>query len=918
MEKRKTTIDGFAAMSRKVAGEGIVLIKNERETLPVRQEETVAVFGRCQINYYRSGTGSGGSVNVPYMVSALEGFRASEGLKIDETLASVYEAYVEENPFDNGGGGWAAEPWFQKEMTIEDTIAAQAAERSDKALVIIGRTAGEEQDNRDKEGSFRLTEAELDMLEVVTRHFDKVAVVLNVSNIIDMSWMDNHEQITSVLYAWHGGMEGGNALADVVTGKTVPSGKLTDTIASELTAYPSDRNFHKEDALFYQEDIYLGYRYFETFARDKVRYPFGYGLSYTTFDIKVDDIRIEGHGDKGTATFVMTVTNTGQTYSGKEVVQLYVEAPQGKLGKPARELIGFIKTELLAPGQSESLAIEVRIRDMASYDDNGITGHKSCYVLEEGVYSFYLGKDVRHAVKVESVYEQPELLVTEELQEVLAPVEVFERFRPGMVKEDGCYELNMEPVPLKTMDVAKVMKDNAPEAIPMTEDLGIKLTDVKEGRATLEAFIGQLPQHALETIVRGEGMCSPKVTPGTAGAFGGTGDVLLGFGIPVGCASDGPSGIRMDTGEEATQVPIGTLQACTWNSELIYELYVFEGKELCLNQVDTLLGPGMNIHRHPLNGRNFEYFSEDPYLTGVMATATVKGINDGGSQGTIKHFAANDQEHNRQSVNSIVSERALREIHLKGFEMAVKDGGAKSIMTAYNPINGIWTASNYELNTTVLRQEWGFTGIVMSDWWAKMNDPVTGGEPSMRNMASMVRAQNDIFMPVNNFGAEVNSFGDDLREAQDKGILSVGELQRSAMNICRFLLQSPSIERPVWKPKVIHFEPIGGPDNLTPMAVCQELELNTVKDMTFSLEVKEAGLYSIVTRMKHDNGPGAQSASNIMINGILATSANLNGTWGESVKEKSMSISLETGSYEVKLIFTKPGLEIETLNFVKQ
>ncbi|MGL4372908.1 MAG: glycoside hydrolase family 3 protein, partial [Turicibacter sp.] len=331
----------------------------------------------------------------------------------------------------------------------------------------------------------------------------------------------------------------------------------------------------------------------------------------------------------------------------------------------------------------------------------------------------------------------------------------------------------------------------------------IKLQDVKKGLASLEDFVAQLSNEELATIVRGEGMSSPKVTPGTAAAFGGVSHPLLAYGIPVACAADGPSGIRMDSGHKATQVPIGTLLACSWNLELVEDLYTFEGRELVSNQIDTLLGPGINIHRHPLNGRNFEYFSEDPLITGRFAAAVTSGIKTGGSCATVKHFACNDQEAARVDVDSVVSERALREIHLKGFEMAVKDGGAVSIMTSYNPINGHWAASNYDLNTTILRGEWDYSGIVMTDWWAKMNHPMTAGAAGKEYTSYMVRAQNDLYMVVENNGAQSNVANDDTKEALANGSLTVGELQRCAMNICRFVMNALVFDREMTESEAI-------------------------------------------------------------------------------------------------------------------
>lgn len=918
-------VKGFTEYVRRAAAEGIVLLKNEGQMLPIKKGEEVAVFGRCQIDYYRSGTGSGGSVNVPYKVNALDGLRQNEYIEVNENLATVYETFIEKNPFENGGGAWAAEPWFQKEMPLTEEIVEEAKKTSEKAVIIIGRTAGEDQDNEDIEGGYRLTKLEMQMLENVTKHFDKVAVVLNVSSIVDMSWLDDEQlksNLKAVLYSWQGGMEGGNALADVLSGNVTPSGKLSDTVAYNLNQYPSSKNFGDEQKNYYMEDIYVGYRYFETFNRQGVRFPFGYGLSYTQFQIETVRANVVGEGIKTEFDIHVKVTNIGDTYSGKEVVEVYYSAPQGLLGKPVLELCSFAKTKLLKPGESQTLTLKIPLSGMSSYDDGGVTGNKSSYVLEEGDYNLYVGNSVHHLEKIhfddKPFYTVGELMLVDTLNEALAPREDFHRIKPGRPKKSGEFEAVYEPVPKRTTSLKERIEEYLPYEYKQTGNQGIKLKDVKENKNSLEQFIAQLSQKELEVIVRGEGMSSPKVTAGTAGAFGGVGDCLLRYGIPVACAADGPSGIRMDSGGEAVQLPIGTLLACTWDVSLMEELYTYEGQELVLNDIDTLLGPGINIHRHPLNGRNFEYFSEDPYLTGCMAKAALTGIRKGGSTGTIKHFASNDQEHKRRQVDSVVSERALREIHLRGFEIAVKEGKASSMMTSYNPINGIWSASNYDLNTTILRREWEYTGIVMTDWWAEMNDPILGGEASKKKTSCMVRAQNDIYMLVNNYGAEVNSMDDDLSEAIENGKLTIGELQRSAMNICRFLLNAPAIDRPIKiaeAKKILPLKTRAYNDKLN--KVDTEILLNTKADTSFGVVVDEEGEYSIVVSMKNDQEESAQSSCNILLNDEYVTNIQLNGTNGLKVKEKNVNMILDKGIYDLKLIFTKPGLEIGSIILMK-
>lgn len=910
-------LPGFAEKCRGVAAEGAVLLKNEEKVLPLGGGEKISIFGRSQIEYYRSGTGSGGAVNVEYVSNILDALKANDSVEVNTEVADAYQEWLKSNPFDNGGGGWAAEPWNQKEMPISLSFAQKAAEKSGKALFIVGRTAGEDKDNVDAQGGYRLTDEEMENLRAVCSAFKQVIVLLNVANIIDMSWMKDPAVVPSlkaVVYIWQGGMEGGNGVADVLTGKIPVSGKLTDTIAYELADYPSTANFGDDNSNTHVEDIYVGYRYFETFAPERVMYPFGFGLTYTTFTIETE--KAESTADA--INFQVKVTNTGD-YAGKEVVQIYLCAPQGKLGRPARELVAFAKTGLLQPGQMQKLELSVPVSGLAAYDDGGVTGEKSCYVLEAGTYVFYVGNSVRNAravsVDAKAGYEVADLTVVERLEEAMAPTENFERMKPGkaQTKEDGSvvYELTYEKVPTRTIDLAKRIKDRMPQTIPQTGNQGIVLKDVAEGKATLEQFIAQLTDQELATLVRGEGMSSPKVTPGTASAFGGLGDSLYDYGIPVGCTSDGPSGIRMESGLKATQIPIGTLLACTWDIPLVEELYVLEGKELLGNEIDTLLGPGMNIHRNPLNGRNFEYFSEDPYVTGSMASAQTRGIKKGGSAGTIKHFAVNSQEKRRFQVDSVVSERALREIYLKGFEMAVKEGEASSIMTSYNRINGYHAASSYDMTTTILRGEWGFKGMVMTDWWANMNDPVEKGEGTRQNTAAMIRSQNDVYMVVNNNGGEINSMGDNTIEGLEKGWVTVGELQRSAMNICNFLMHAPVFSRPPKDRDAIEKFQAAGMDVADAQDVTKEPRLAVGAKKKLELQVSEPGVYGIFVKIMSEETNLAQSTTNILLNDQVASTVQMAGSDGRWLTQKLVRVELEKGIYELSLDYVKPGMNIE-------
>ena len=777
-----TDIKGFeekpyaplAIHSRKLAAEGCVLLKNENKVLPIKPENTVSFFGRTQIDYIKSGTGSGGLVHTEYVVNIIDGALNNSKINVNTELVDIYKSWIKENPFDEGNG-WASEPWFQKEYVPDESVVKSAREKSDVAVIVIGRTAGEDRDNAPEKGSWYLTDEEEQLLDVVSKYFENTVVLLNVGNILDMNWVEKYN-IKVVMYVWQGGQEGGNAIADVLSGDVNPSGRLSDTIAKDISDYPSSKNFGNKDSNLYQEDIYVGYRYFETFAPDKVLYPFGFGLSYTDFEI--EPYSVTKNNEKISA--VVIVKNIGNV-SGREVVQVYVEAPQGKLGKAKRSLCAFAKTSIIAPDKSDGLLIEMDIADLASYDDSGITGHKSCYVLEAGEYSIYIGKNVRDAEKV-FTFTIDELTVTEQLTEALAPERDFDVLYP-----DRNFKPAYRSVSKRTVNYNKRITDNLPKTIEYTGDRGIKLIDVKNGKNTMEKFIAQLSDTDLRCLVTGEGMSSPKARPGNTGVFGGVTRELADFGVPVVCLADGPSGVKMDNGDTATSMPNGTLIACSWDVEAAEKLYEYASVELCSHNIDSLLGPGINIHRSPLNGRNFEYLSEDPYLTGKIGAALVKGMSIHGNSATVKHFAANSQELCRNTVVSVVSERALREIYLKPFEMCVKEGNAKTIMTSYNPINEHWTAVNYELNTVILREEWGYTGMVMTDWWPKLSKE----ESDKQNLRDMIIAQNDVYMPAQ----DAVTFNSNIDESLENGTLTCGQLQRNAKNILNYIMGTHTFER---------------------------------------------------------------------------------------------------------------------------
>lgn len=920
-----TPLKELAPFCRQAAAQGAVLLKNEDNMLPIREEDRIALFGRCQIDYYRSGTGSGGAVNVEYSTNILDGLRRYHDIHINEELVCTYESWIKSHPFDNGNGTWASEPWHQEEMPLDENMVQEISAITNKAIVVIGRTAGEDKDNEDKPGSYRLTDEEYQMISIVTKYFTQVAVILNVCNIIDMSWLitDMGNHIKAVLYTWHGGIEGGNAAADLLVGEVSPSGHLTDTIAYSIKDYPAYPNYGNEDVDFYAEDIYVGYRYFETFHPEKVMFPFGFGLSYTTFTSKVMNGNVYGEDIDAVISIQVKVTNTGAC-TGKEVVQVYAKLPQGKLGQPAKALVSFEKTSLLAPGESQILTIDTPLRNLASYDDSGITGNAFCYVLEPGDYRFFIGSDCRNTTEVlkngSVLLRLDQVLVVEKLQQAAAPRRAFQRIRPGKFNGQA-YEIQYEQVPLRKINLKERILSSLPEPLNTEIQDTITFRDVWEGKASLDDFTAKLSVGELAAIVRGEGMCNSRVTPGTAAAFGGVSDELMERGIPTGCAADGPSGIRMDTGGKATQLPIGTLLACSFDPQLVENLFKLEGRELVQNEIDTLLGPGMNIHRHPLNGRNFEYFSEDPLITGLFATACAKGMSKAGVTGTLKHFACNNQERARQTVDAVVSERALREIYLRAFEMGVKEGGARAVMTTYNPMNGYQNACNYDLNTTILRKEWGYTGMVMTDWWAKLDDVIEGGKPNYVDTASMVRAQNDVYMVVNNFGAAINAKKDNTEQALIEGTLTIGELQRSAMNILRFLLESPAGSRPVKVQEPVDILPAALPDmKEKPALIHGKIDISNKRaEKEFVLfEVEKDGLYGILVDLMSAESDRAQMLSQLYINGEKAADIQTNGTWERWVTQRAAKVILHKGIYSLSIKHVRPGIQLSAIQFVEE
>lgn len=746
---------------KQVAEEGMVLLENNG-ILPIQKGAKVSLFGRSQNDYFYVGYGSGGEVNPPYCVNPVEGLQ-SKDIILTPWLKDLYQKFSKDN-FQKEAA-WGLWPRFLPELELTDDQVFQASQESDLAIVVIGRAAGEDKENILEPGSYYLTDQEKNLLDQVTKYFSQVVVVLNIGNIIDMSWINDYP-LSAVLLAWQTGMESGNSLANLLVGDVNPSGKLPVTVANDYNDYPSAQYFGHEEKSIYVEDIYVGYRYFETFAKSSVLYPFGYGLSYTTFKW---DGKFEKH--QGKLHIEAELMNTGKC-AGQEVLQVYIEQPQGALGKPEKVLIAYKKSQLLEPNQTETMSLEIPDYLFASYDDKT----RFAYLLEAGVYKIHIGNSVRNTICLGS-WTLDQDVILEQLSQKAAPEEKFDRMVAKL--QDGIMQIDYEPVTLQSVSVMERVEEGLKEdVLPISEQ------PFGSTGKTMRQIVESLTPSELDAITRGEGaMDSPLGPKGNAGILGGTRQSLRDKGIPVVVTTDGPAGIRLNY--YASLLPCGTSVASTFNDTLTQEMTALYGQEMIDLGSDIILAPGLNIHRNPLGGRNFEYFSEDPLLSGKMASAYVRGIQSQGVGACPKHFACNNQETNRNYNNSIVSERALREIYLKGFEICVKDSDPWTIMSSYNKVNGVWAHYHYDLATAILRQEWQYKGLVMTDWW--MRPAVDPNNANIENDAYRIRAQVDILMPGGVAFNQDEGDGSLIKSLQAKDGIQLKEVHRSAYNILNLI-----------------------------------------------------------------------------------------------------------------------------------
>lgn len=827
---------------RELAAECVVLLKNDGVLPLAANVKRIALYGTGARETVKGGTGSG-DVNSREVISIEQGLEnagfsitTKEWLnKYEQILTEGKKTYLEERKMFAEQKkipllmSMFAKP-FQNPILPKITKEYIRQTQSDTAIYVLSRNSGEGKDREYTEGDYLLRRDEVNMLRLLSEYYKNCIVLLNVGGIIDTTILNCIKGINAVVLIGQLGSMGGNVVADILIGEKVPSGKLTDTWAKKYEDYPCyaefSHNNHNIDDEYYREGIYVGYRYFDTFGVEP-SYCFGYGKSYTDFAIRTKNVIRQ----KNRLMLDIEVQNVGEKYCGKEVIQVYYSAPAIKLEKPYQELIAFVKTKLLSPKEKQMLQVDFLLEGMASYDES-----IAAWVLEEGEYIIRVGNSSRNTEEV-AVITVEERIVTEQVKNICKGVDLQNKINAPKIhcNDSQRRNENIFRFTLKKQEVQTTVK-KYPDMRLLLQDIRkdehIILQDVVEHKATVEELVAQLTVEEMATLCVGnyqgkaeEDCIVGSVSAAVPGAAADTTSLLLeSRKIPNLIMADGPAGLRLQPHFKATRdgnllpggemfgldirnfpenlpkdtidyyqyctaIPIATSLAQTWNTELIQEIGVIVGEEMRQYHVHFWLAPGMNIHRNPLCGRNFEYYSEDPFLSGKCAAATTKGVQSFPGQGTTsKHFVANNQEDNRMFNNSHVQERTLREIYLKGFEITVKEAQPYSIMTSYNLINGVHAANHYEVVQNVLRDEWGFEGVVMTDWFATQDTSSLGEKSEIYPWSSSVlciRAGNDLQMP----GCEKN-IKDIIKAVEEQEVISKADLQFCACNIIKLILKT--------------------------------------------------------------------------------------------------------------------------------
>ena len=756
-------------IARQIATDGTVLLKNDG-TLPLSQGAKVCLFGLGAGEFLFGGGGSG-RVFTQRNVTLADGLQAAadqgkiaffaplvafytqqidtvleEGRKICSTAADLNK-WRSLNPM--------------KLPVLPEELYAQAKEFGDVAIFCVSRHSSEGDtfgDRSGEKGDFYLWDEEQALLDRLTKDFSKVVVVLNTCGSVSVTEYKDNPNVGAILYSMYGGGVAGEALTALLLGEAYPSGHLQHTLANRLEDHYTTAGYREgENYVNYTEDIFVGYRYFETFAPEKVAYPFGFGLGYTTFDVHTVSAVLE----KNTVKLEVQVTNTG-VYPGKEVVQVYLEAPQGKLGKAKKVLCAFQKTRQLQPKETATLKLHFDIRQFASFDDLGKVC-KTAFVLEQGNYIVHVGNNVRDTERVFD-FTLAEDIVCKKCKPFMAPVKLSER-----LTANGTMEKLPQPEPVKCPIRGYKLKAEKPE-----KDTRFAAA-LEAGR--FEEFLASLTDEDIAKMLYGHAMMNVSSTNGIG--IPPRYEVDDNKFIPLVPTADGPAGLRIRAGRgvNPTFFPCATVIAQTWDPSLAKKMGVCVARETKENNIGIWLAPGMNIHRNPLCGRNFEYYSEDPLTTGLFATATVQGVQSEKIAATVKHFCCNNRELNRRIADSRVSQRALREIYLRGFEIVVKKADPMALMTSYNPVNGVQMSANPEALNGILRGEWGYDGVVMTDW------------RTLSNLEDEVHAGSDVKMPQ-----KVTHFYEKAPEVCDpEQMLKDGTLDRgAALNAVRRILKMMS------------------------------------------------------------------------------------------------------------------------------
>ena len=816
-------------IARRAASEGFVLLKNDGHLLPLAAKGKIGLYGAGAVKTIKGGTGSG-DVNDRDCVSICQGLKAAGYEVTSDAWLSSYETI-----YADARQAWKEEVlrklkqydgnFFQAYSTTPfvvpcgDSLDEEAAKAdgADVAVFVLSRIAGENADRHDTEGDYFITKEEKSLLAQISASYDSVVLVINTGGLIDLAFTEEFTNIKSIVQFMQAGQEGGSAFADIVSGAVNPSGKMTDSWAYTYLDYPNARTFsHKNgntDTEKYEEGIFVGYRYFDTFDVP-VRYGFGFGLSYTEFSVVGTGVSASGLGtDQPKISVTASVKNTGNTYAGKEVAEVYVSCPQNGMPKEYRRLAGFAKTRLLSPGENQDLTITFPLYQLASYHED-----RSAWILEAGTYGIWVGNSLESAslsatisldadvvmVQCESICERKE-----DLKELIPDA--------GKMKEkEAAWKSLAES--LKLPDLSVCADQIVTETVAYPEHSGVTEGKVGEIVSTLSeeqliALATGDPGKGQENALGSAGLTVPGAAAETSSAA-----IESPWNVASMVLADGPAGLRLHKTYQVvdgkinkgsflqafeggffadpeepegttyyqycTALPVGTLLAQTWDVNLLKEAGEMIGREMELFNVTLWLAPGMNIHRNPLCGRNFEYYSEDPLLSGMMASAITLGVQKvPGCGTTIKHFACNNQEDNRMGSDSVLSERALREIYLKGFEIAVKNSQPMSIMTSYNQINGVHAANSYDICTKAARDEWGFAGAIMTDWTT-----TTASTAGVCTAAGCMRAGNDMVMPG------VKEDHDNIRRELKEGTLEISALQRCICNTVNLVLQSNQYE----------------------------------------------------------------------------------------------------------------------------